>query len=125
MRAELHDTARPRSLARVEQILSVWHAVCTRLDALRPGVSTQDVRDQLDQLVYPGFVTATGYRRLPDMLRYIRAIERRLTKLPEEPWRDEEWMARVHKVEDDYHDLLAEAAARRGGPIRTCWRSAG
>ncbi|MCG5213867.1 ATP-dependent RNA helicase HrpA [Streptosporangium sp. KLBMP 9127] len=115
-RAELYETAR-EVVSRVEQILSVWHSVCTRLDALRSGVSTQDVKDQLDQLVYAGFVTATGYRRLPDMLRYIRAIDRRLTKLPEEPWRDEEWMAKVHKVEDDYHDLLAKLPpARRSDP---------
>jgi ATP-dependent helicase HrpA len=84
---------------------------------LRPSASTDDVRDQLSNLVYPGFVTATGYRRLSDILRYIRAIDRRLTKLPEEPWRDQEWMDRVHKVEDDYHDLLEKLhPARRGDP---------
>ncbi|MER7503585.1 ATP-dependent RNA helicase HrpA [Nonomuraea pusilla] len=116
VRAELHDTA-AEVLGRVEQILSVWHAAGTRLDALRPGAATDDVRDQLGRLVYPGFVAATGYRRLPDILRYIRAVERRLTKLPEEPWRDEEWMQRVHKVEDDYHDLLEKLPpARRGDP---------
>lgn len=116
VRAELHDTA-AEVLGRVEQILSVWHAAGTRLDALRPGAATDDVRDQLGRLVHPGFVAATGHRRLPDILRYLRAVERRLTKLPEEPWRDEEWMRRVHKVEDDYHDLLEKLPpARRGDP---------
>jgi ATP-dependent helicase HrpA len=104
-------------LAKVEQILSVWHEAGARLDALRPSAATDDVRDQLGRLVYAGFVTATGYRRLPDLLRYIRAVDRRLAKLPEDPWRDEEWMARVHKVEDDYHDLLEKLhPARRGDP---------
>ncbi|MFI9590000.1 ATP-dependent RNA helicase HrpA [Nonomuraea sp. NPDC052265] len=116
VRAELHDTAAD-VLAKVEQILSVWHAVGTRLDGLRASASTDDVRDQLGKLVFKGFVTATGTGRLPDVLRYLRAVERRLTKLPEEPWRDEEWMDRVHKIEDDYQDLLASLhPARRGDP---------
>ncbi|MFG1707895.1 ATP-dependent RNA helicase HrpA [Nonomuraea sp. M3C6] len=116
VRAHLYDTSRD-VLARVEQILSVWHEAGARLDALRASASTEDVRDQLGKLVYAGFVTATGYQRLSDILRYIRAIDRRLTKLPEEPWRDEEWMDRVHKVEDDYHDLVQKLhPARRGDP---------
>ncbi|MGW0479840.1 ATP-dependent RNA helicase HrpA [Nonomuraea sp. NPDC003214] len=116
VRAHLWDTS-AEVLSRVEQILTVWHAIGTRLDGLRAGASTQDVRDQLGRLVFPGFVTATGHRRLPDILRYLRAVERRLTKLPEEPWRDEEWMDRVHRVEDDYHDLLDRLhPARRSDP---------
>ncbi|MFI7440293.1 ATP-dependent RNA helicase HrpA [Nonomuraea indica] len=116
VRAELYDTA-AEVLGRVEQILAVWHAIGTRLGALRQSASTDDVRDQLGRLVHPGFVTATGHRRLPDVLRYLRAIERRLVKLPEEPWRDEEWMDRVHKVEDDYHDVLQRLhPARRSDP---------
>ncbi|MCA2187598.1 ATP-dependent RNA helicase HrpA [Nonomuraea cavernae] len=116
VRAELHATSAD-VLARVEQILGVWHTVGAGLEPVRAGASAGDIRDQLAKLVYPGFVTATGHRRLPDLLRYIRAVERRLTKLPEEPWRDEEWMDRVHKVEDDYHDLLAKLPpARRSDP---------
>ncbi|GAA0912115.1 ATP-dependent RNA helicase HrpA [Nonomuraea longicatena] len=105
VRAELHDTSQ-QVLGRVEQVLSAWHTVGTQLAGLRASAATDDVRDQLGKLVYPGFITATGTARLADLSRYLRAIERRLTKLPEEPWRDDEWMARVHKVEDDYHDLL-------------------
>ncbi|MEU4508784.1 ATP-dependent RNA helicase HrpA [Nonomuraea wenchangensis] len=116
VRAELHDTA-AGVLAKVEQILAVWHEATARLDALRPSAATDDVRDQLGHLIYKGFVTATGHRRLSDLLRYIRAVERRLGKLPEDPWRDQEWMDRVHKVEDDYHDLLDKLPpARRGDP---------
>ncbi|MFD1538070.1 ATP-dependent RNA helicase HrpA [Nonomuraea guangzhouensis] len=116
VRAHLYEMSAD-VLARTEQILTVWHAVGGRLDALRQSASTSDVRDQLAKLVYPGFVTATGHRRLPDVLRYMRAIDRRLTKLPEEPWRDEEWMGRVHKMEDSYEDLLTRLhPARRSDP---------
>lgn len=116
VRAELYDTARD-VLGKVEQILSVWHTIGTRLDGLRAGASADDVRDQLGKLVYPGFVAATGARRLPDVSRYLRAIDRRLAKLPEEPWRDVEWMDRVHAVEDAYLDLLDRLPpARRTDP---------
>ncbi|MFI6322032.1 ATP-dependent RNA helicase HrpA [Nonomuraea sp. NPDC050556] len=105
VRAHLYDTAE-EVLGRVEQILTAWHAVGVQLGAARQSASTDDIRDQLDKLVFKGFITATGSSRLSDISRYVRAIERRLTKLPEEPWRDVEWMDKIHKVEDDYHDLL-------------------
>nr|BFE81708.1 hypothetical protein GCM10020093_043090 [Planobispora longispora] len=66
----------------------------------------EDIREQLANLVYPGFVTATGHSRLPDLTRYLKAAERRLEKLPDDPYRDEERMRQVHDIEDDYHDLL-------------------
>ncbi|WP_219467053.1 ATP-dependent RNA helicase HrpA [Nonomuraea rhizosphaerae] len=116
VRAHLHDTSAD-VLGRVEQILTVWHTIGGRLDSTRASAATSDIRDQLGKLVYAGFATATGSRRLPDVLRYLRAIERRLTKLPEEPWRDQEWMDRVHKVEDAYEDVLARLhPARRTDP---------
>ncbi|MBB5084587.1 ATP-dependent helicase HrpA [Nonomuraea endophytica] len=116
VRADLYETARD-VLGKVEQILSTWHTIGTQLSGLRRSASTDDARDQLGKLIYAGFVTGTGVKRLPDISRYLRALERRLTKLPEEPWRDEEWMDRVHKVEDDYQDLLDRLApARRADP---------
>lgn len=116
VRAELYDTAR-EVLAKVEQILAVWHTAGGLLDANPGGEAVDDIRHQLDGLVYPGFVTATGVRRLTDLARYLRAIERRLVKLPEEPRRDLEWMDRVHRVEDDYQDLLDRLPpARRNDP---------
>ncbi|MEU4695801.1 ATP-dependent RNA helicase HrpA [Nonomuraea dietziae] len=116
VRAELYDTSR-EILAKVEQILAAWHEVNLKLGALRSDASTEDVRDQMGKLIFPGFITATEASRLPDISRYIRAIDRRLAKLPEEPWRDVEWMDKVHKVEDDYLDVLDKLPpARRGDP---------
>src|SRR5439155_5366370 len=66
-----------------------------------------DVRTQLSGLVYRGFVTATGYRRLPDLVRYLRAVEHRLDKLPGNLARDREWMGKVETVQEEYRDLLA------------------
>ncbi|MFC4061238.1 ATP-dependent RNA helicase HrpA [Planomonospora corallina] len=112
VRAELFDTTE-EVVARVESVLAVWHAVCARLDGARSTPAVEDVRDQVAGLVYPGFVTATGYGRLADLLRYLRAAERRLEKLPEDPYRDEQRMHQVHDVEDDYHDLLEKLPPAR------------
>jgi ATP-dependent helicase HrpA len=46
-------------------------------------------------------VTATGAARLPDLLRYLEAIEHRLAKLPEDPGRDRELTGRIRKLEDE------------------------
>ncbi|MBD3143707.1 ATP-dependent RNA helicase HrpA [Microbispora bryophytorum] len=106
VRASLFATTE-EVVARVERVLAVWHAAQNRLGALG-GVADlkADIADQLDGLVYDGFVTETGYDRLPDVQRYLRAVERRLDKLPDDPRRDREWMHRVHEVEDEYRDLL-------------------
>ncbi|GAA3138726.1 ATP-dependent RNA helicase HrpA [Planomonospora alba] len=112
VRAELFDTTE-EVVARVESVLAVWHAVCVRLEGTRSTPAVEDVRDQVAALVYPGFVTATGYGRLADLLRYLKAAERRLEKLPEDPYRDEQRMHQVHDVEDEYHDLLEKLPPAR------------
>jgi ATP-dependent RNA helicase HrpA len=82
-----------------------------------PGLATVDMRAQLSGLIYPGFVTATGYRRLPHLTRYLRGIERRLDKLPENPARDAASMAVAHRVEQAYREALAGLpVARRNDP---------
>jgi len=77
--------------------------------ALAPALA--DVRGQLSALIYPGFVTATGAGRLPDLVRYLRAIVQRLEKMPEAPGRDASRMAIVHRVTDAYSKTMAELAA--------------
>ncbi|MEV4460235.1 ATP-dependent RNA helicase HrpA [Microbispora sp. NPDC049633] len=107
VRASLFETTE-EVVSRVERVLAAWHAAQNRLGALGGGAADlkADIADQLDGLVHDGFVTETGYDRLPDVQRYLRAVERRLDKLPDDPHRDREWMHRVHDVEDEYRDLL-------------------
>ncbi|MFF0249217.1 ATP-dependent RNA helicase HrpA [Streptosporangium sandarakinum] len=112
VRAELFDTTE-EVVSRVRDILAVWHAVSTRLAEARSTPAVEDVRDQVGDLVYPGFVTDTGHRRLPDLLRYLRAAERRLEKMAEDPFRDEERMYRLHDIEDEYHDLVEKLPPAR------------
>ncbi|UER54477.1 ATP-dependent RNA helicase HrpA [Kineosporiaceae bacterium SCSIO 59966] len=89
----------------VARVLADSHAVAVRLDAaaslpLLPSLA--DARAQLDALVHPGFVTATGARRLPDLLRYLRALHRRLDKLPEDPARDRDRTGVVQRLAQEY-----------------------
>ena len=119
VRSGLHD-ATAEVVTQVESALRLAHSVETRLgdlraDAVRPAVA--DMRAQLSGLIYPGFVTATGYRRLPHLTRYLRGMERRLDKLPENPARDAASMAVVQRVEQAYRQAVADLpAARRDEP---------
>ena len=96
----------------VQRILAASQAIEARL--IGPGLTgptlapaLADIRAQRSGLVYPGFVTATGRQRLPDVLRYLQAIDRRLAKLPEHPDRDRAWMHTVQQVQQAYQDLIA------------------
>ena len=86
---------------------------------VRPAVA--DVEAQLAGLVYPGFVSATGLRRLPDLPRYLRGIERRLDGMRNDPVRDLERMRRVHEVEQAYRETVEALppAARDGEAVRS------
>ncbi len=76
--------------------------------SLQPAV--EDVRAQVARLVRPGFVTATGTGRLVDVVRYLRAADRRLERLPEHPAKDAQSMAQVHALEARYRALLRRSA---------------
>ena len=72
-----------------------------------------DLRAQLTGLIYPGFIAATGARRLPDLVRYLRGMSRRLEKMPEALGRDAERMAVVAQVTADYQQTLADLPPAR------------
>jgi ATP-dependent helicase HrpA len=110
VRSRLHEVTGD-VVRRVESALRLSHAIETRLDdlsgeAARPAVA--DMRAQLAGLIFPGFVTATGYRRLPHLARYLQGIERRLDKLPENPARDAANMAIAQRVEQAYRQAAAD-----------------
>jgi ATP-dependent helicase HrpA len=112
VRAELIDTVFSVT-AIVEQILAATNRINKQLKgttslALVSGLN--DVKAQLEQLVYPGFVAKTGYAQLTHLPRYLRAIERRLEKMPTNVQRDAVAMAAVQALEDDYDDAVAALA---------------
>jgi ATP-dependent helicase HrpA len=115
VRSGLHE-ATAEVVTQVESALRLSHSVETRLgdlraDAVQPAVA--DMRAQLSGLIYPGFVTATGYRRLPHLTRYLRGMERRLDKLPENPARDAANMAVAQRAQQAYRQAVADLPAGR------------
>jgi ATP-dependent helicase HrpA len=106
-------------VTQVEAALRLAHSVGARLDDLRAAPvqpAVDDLREQLSGLIYAGFVTATGYRRLPHLTRYLRGMERRLDKLPENPGRDAASMAVARRAEQAYREAVAALPpARRSG----------
>ncbi|MCZ7424562.1 ATP-dependent RNA helicase HrpA [Micromonospora sp. WMMA1949] len=109
VRADLVDTV-VEVMERVRRVLAAGYAVEQRLGATRNlavVAALADIRNQLTGLVHKGFVTETGYARLPDLLRYLTAIERRLDRLPGNPQRDKQQQDRVAVVQKEYQDMLA------------------
>ncbi|MDX6198648.1 MAG: ATP-dependent helicase HrpA [Actinomycetota bacterium] len=103
VRSELHDTSE-RVLRQVEEVLTLWAALAPQLTGI--SAAQVDMREQLDRLVRPGFATATGLDRLPDLVRYLKAIELRLSKLPRDAERDRREMATVYAVQQEVDALL-------------------
>ncbi|TXS76898.1 MULTISPECIES: ATP-dependent RNA helicase HrpA [unclassified Streptomyces] len=118
VRAEIVDTT-VRTVGQVQQVLAAWQACERRLKGVRSTVllaNLADVRGQLDALVKPGFVTATGLRRLADLMRYLVAADRRLQQMPTNVQRDTTRMEKVHEMRDEYAWLLEQLPQGRPVP---------
>ncbi|MFJ6454789.1 ATP-dependent RNA helicase HrpA [Paenarthrobacter sp. NPDC091669] len=118
VRAELIDTVFTVT-AVVERVLASTRRIQKALksNASLPLISAlNDMKSQLEQLVFPGFVARTGYAQLSQLPRYLQAIEKRLEKLPGNVQRDGLNMAIVQALEDDYDDAVsALLPGRRAG----------
>ncbi|MEU6990545.1 ATP-dependent RNA helicase HrpA [Streptomyces sp. NPDC046465] len=118
VRAEIVDTT-VRAVGQVQQVLAAWHACERRLKSTKSTVllaNLSDVREQLNSLIKPGFVTETGLRRLPDLMRYMVAADRRLQQMPTSVQRDTSRMEKVHEMRDEYLWLLEQMPQGRPVP---------
>jgi ATP-dependent helicase HrpA len=70
-----------------------------------PDAAISDLRRQMAGLLHTGFVAATGRRRLPDVVRYLRGMALRLEKLPANAARDALGMHQVEAVTAEYDQL--------------------
>jgi ATP-dependent helicase HrpA len=105
-------------VAEVVRILDAEREVRRRsetLTAIPLQESRADVLAQVDRLLRPGFVTATGVARLPDIERYVRAAALRLERLPAAPAVDRDRMKAVHELERAYRLRLQDWP--RGRPV--------
>ncbi|MFF4220952.1 ATP-dependent RNA helicase HrpA [Streptomyces nondiastaticus] len=117
VRADIVD-ATMDAIRKVQEVLAAWQACERRLKAttsLSLMSSLSDVKEQLAGLIKPGFVTEHGVRRLPDLLRYLVAVDRRLTQLPANADRDRARMAKVKEMQDEHAWLLEQFP--KGRPV--------
>ena len=109
-RAELNDVV-VTIAKQVEQILSAVFAISKRLKGrvdFSMALALSDIKAQMGGLVFKGFVTAHGWKRLPDVLRYLNGIERRLEKLAIDPNRDRAQMSKVEHIQNMWQQWLAK-----------------
>lgn len=69
----------------------------------------QDVREQVSDLLYPGFISATTTARLPDVARYLRAARVRLERAPTALAADQAAAWQISQVRDEYEEAARMA----------------
>ncbi|MCH8538824.1 MAG: ATP-dependent RNA helicase HrpA, partial [Alkalimonas sp.] len=113
VRAELGERVLAIAL-QVEQILSQAHSIQKRLKGkvdLAHVQAQAEVKQQLEQLLFKGFVSQHGAKRLDDILRYVKAMEKRLEKLPIDPHRDRLMMHEYQRAEEAWQQLTSHYQA--------------
>ncbi len=118
VRAELGDTV-VEIAKQVETILTMAFGINKKLKGrvdLSMAFALSDIKAQIENLIYKGFVTDCGWKKLPDILRYMKAIERRLDKLAIDPNRDRLHLLKIEAVNTKYQELLNKIP--KGGLVK-------
>jgi ATP-dependent helicase HrpA len=114
VRADIGDRVVSIAL-KVEQILTIGHDISKKLRGrldLALAYANADIKQQLDTLLFKGFVTAHGAAKLDDVKRYLQALQKRLEKLPVDPQRDRLMMHEYQKAADAYQSLLGKFSGK-------------
>ncbi|WP_345473835.1 ATP-dependent RNA helicase HrpA [Glutamicibacter ectropisis] len=109
VRAEQIDT-----IFTITAVVAKVFAASTRINkdlkntkSLAMFAAVSDIRSQLEQLIYPGFIAATGAANLLRLPRYVQGIEKRLEKLRGGAvTRDSQALVIIQKLEDEYDTAL-------------------
>jgi len=103
------------AVGKVEAVLTQAREVAIAIGAAPgrrvPDAAITDLRRQMAGLLHRGFVADAGRRRLPDVVRYLRAMAYRLEKLPAHAARDALWMDQVAAVTAEYEQLRRQVPA--------------
>ncbi len=105
----LPDRVRDIALASVD-VLEAWRTLQHRvglLDTEAFVVTVDDVSEQMQRLVYQGFIAGVGGERLPDIARYLTAAERRLDRIVDTVSHDRETTRTIRRLDTRHEHLLA------------------
>jgi ATP-dependent helicase HrpA len=114
----------PAVVGFVSGILVLTARLHQRLDRLiAPALidAATDMREQIEALVYPRFAQTAGPARLPDVLRYLRAVDRRLDTLAKSPERDRARMEQIRALAARYERAAVSSAAPAAEQIAVRW----
>jgi ATP-dependent helicase HrpA len=95
------------------EILKLWHGLQKRFKGkidLAQAVALNDIKQQLGNLVYPGFVRETPGLWLKELPRYLKAIELRLEKLGAQVQKDRVWSGELGNLWSQYQTRLDKHA---------------
>ncbi|WNC70213.1 ATP-dependent RNA helicase HrpA [Thalassotalea nanhaiensis] len=110
VRAEIADKVLASAI-KLEQILSLRHDIAKKMKGnigLNIIQAHGDIKQQLETLVFKGFVSKSGVDKLDNIVRYLKGILRRMEKLPIDPNQDRLKMIEVQKAEELYTALLLQ-----------------
>lgn len=109
-RSELGPATRQQA-AYLDKTLRLWSVISAILNdeyaRLRPAVY-EDMRSQLDDMVYDGFLQDLDPLRLQHYPRYLDAMQVRLQVIDKDPHRDADRMQQVSPYWEQYLELLQD-----------------
>ena len=114
--SELYEHVRAELIETVFDVTKLVAEILSETTALKKAIkkatslttmhAVSDVKAQMENLVYPGFVAKTGYDQLVHIPRYLKAAQVRLTKLGPNLHRDNQLMLTVQDLEDSYDNAV-------------------
>ncbi|MBK3866650.1 ATP-dependent RNA helicase HrpA [Pseudomonas stutzeri] len=103
-------TAHAERLARLTlEILKHWHGLQKRFKGridLAQAVALNDIKAQLANLIYPGFVRETPAEWLKEYPRYLKTVEQRFEKIGAQLQRDRVWSGELAGYWEQYQARL-------------------
>ena len=93
------------------ELLKLWHALQKRFKGkidLAQAVALNDIKLQLSNLVYPGFVRETPAEWLKELPRYLKAVEQRFDKLAGQLQKDRVWSGELNACWAQYQARLSK-----------------
>lgn len=119
--SELYEHVRAELIETVFDVTKLVAEILSEATALKKAIkkatslttmhAVSDVKAQMENLVYPGFVAQTGYDQLVHIPRYLKAAQVRLTKLGPNLHRDNQLMLTVQDLEDSYDNAVKSLPA--------------
>ena len=136
--AALFTRNRPRLMSMAGEVCSLVEGILGRYQAIRKRLaditqinwmtSVTDMTQQLDSLVFRGFLQQVPYAHLKDYPRFLKAVEARAEKLSHAAGKDQQRMREMAAIHKKWRERSAQPERRDARTVvwrRSvgCWRS--